>query len=124
MQYQDFYQEVVTTFPEGTILHNPGSGTTEIVSYASDDKMVYKRGHSHIYVSIVDLYDAYQHFLNKTVSSSNLRAYAPEVFDSKEGGHSCNCTLLFMLLKGIGATDRIEGEGIRGDPFQVSISLG
>ena len=71
----------------------------------------------------VTLYAAYTTFRGKTVSSTDLREYAPQVFDSKRSGHSCNCTLLFMVLKMIGAITTIEGKGVRGNPFRVTIPL-
>ena len=122
MKYWEFYQRLVSSLPVGTVLRNPGRGTSEIVSY-TDTQIVYKRGNSRIYVSIMDLYDAYERFRGKTVNSTGLRNYAPQVFDSTMGGHSCNCTFLFMVLRAIGTIARIEGEGKRGSPFRAVIPL-
>ena len=97
MDSTTFYRRFVASLPSGTILQNPGGGTTEIIDYAANDRLVYQRGQSRIYVSIRDLYAAYRSFSGQTVSSTDLREYAPDVFDSKRGGHSCNCTVLFTV---------------------------
>lgn len=120
MQYTEFRQRGMSALPPGTILQNPGGGTTTIISY-TDTQMVYQRGHSRMYVSLADLHRALEKFLGATVTSSDLKEYAPHVFDSTRGGHSCNCTVFFMVLRAIGLVTSIEGRGRRGSPFQVTI---
>jgi hypothetical protein len=60
-------------------------------------------------------FDAFSRLMHITVAPGT-------VFPNPAGGHSCNCTMLFILLKAIGAVDRIQGEGVRGDPFWVTIA--
>ena len=55
------------------------------------------------------------------LAPSDLVIFKPTVFDSKQSGHSCNCTFLFQILKEMGIVDEIEGEGKRGNPFYVII---
>lgn len=120
MEYQEFYNRTISVLSVGTVLQNPGGGTTEIIAYTGNN-ITYKRGNSKIRVSMIDLYGAYNSFCGKTVSSSDLRKHAPRVFDSKKSGHSCNCTTLFMILRAIGIIATIEGKGKRGNPFRVTI---
>jgi hypothetical protein len=120
VNYRQFYQRITSSVPVGTILQNPGDGTTEIKS-STEKNLTYKRGNSNISVAMRDLYDAYRHFQGTTVSSSDLRRFAPSVFDSKQSGHSWNCTVLFMLLREAGIVARIQGKGQKGSPFRVYI---
>ncbi len=122
MGFDEFAAALRRAAPEGTVLRNPGGGTTTIMAY-SGDKLRYKRGYSTIYVSLRDLHDAYQAYCGKTVTSPELKRFAPGVFDSSAPhyGHSCNCTVFFVLLHQAGIVDRIGGSGSRGDPFCVRI---
>ena len=76
-----------------------------------------------MYVPIRDLYATYRAFGGQAVSSADLRHFAPRVFDSKRGGHSCNCTVFFMALRAMRLVDRIEGAGRPGDPFWVDLGV-
>jgi hypothetical protein len=96
-------------------------GTTEILNYTANGRLVYRRGRSRMYVSLRDLYAAWQQFHGQRVSSADLRGFAPELFDSRTGGRSCNCTVLFLALRKMGLKDRIEGTGRRGDPYCVDL---
>jgi len=118
MTPEQFRKQVEQTSPVGTVLKNPGEGTSEITQY-SDHNIYYIRGSSTISVSFDDLLSAYSHFRGQRVSSSELRAYAPSVFDSaaRPAGHSCNCTFLMLILGRMNLADDIEGAGVRGDPF-------
>ena len=121
MDYLDFHRRLTAALPPGTTLRNPGGGTTEIISYTASGKLVYQRGRSRMYMSVRDLHAAYRSFSGQTVSSTDLRDFAPEVFNSKRGGHSCNCTVLFMALNAMGLVDRIEGRGVAGYPYRVDL---
>jgi hypothetical protein len=123
MEYRQFYQKIKLALPEGTILENPGSGTTTIMSY-TDSNLVYKRGNSLISVAITHLFQAYKEFRGRDVNSTDLRKFAPRVFNSEANGQSSNCTLFFMILKMTGIVDRIKGEGRRGSPYWVTIPSG
>ena len=120
MRYCDFCHQIIETLPVGTVLVNPGGGTSTIVSY-TERNIAYQRGNSKIYVAFEDLYDAYNASRGGTLDSSTLRGHNPQVFDSRQGGHSCNCTFLFIVLKAIGVVDRIEGAGKKGAPFRVTV---
>ena len=86
-----------------------------------EQKVAYRRGRSTIYVAFEDLHDAYATYRGEILDSSTLRAHKPRVFDSKQGGHSCNCTFLFMLVKELGVVDCIHGAGKRGSRFWVEL---
>jgi hypothetical protein len=121
MDFDAFSRLMHITVTPGTVFPNPGGGSSELIDFSSGS-LIYRRGNSRIYVSLRDLYNAYAHFRGSNVSSTDLRQYRPSVFDSVAGGHSRNCTMLFILLKAIGAVDRIQGEGVRGNPFWVTIA--
>ncbi len=121
MEYLAFYRRLTAALPPGTVLQNPGGGTTTTLSYTKSDNLAYQRGRTRIYVSISDLYAAYQRFLGREVSSADLRHFAPRVFDSKRSGHSCNCTVFFMALRAMQLVDRVEGGGRVGDPYWVDL---
>ena len=118
MKLDQFKDQIKKTTPVGTVLENPGGGTSEITQY-SDHNIYYIRGSSTISVSFDDLFSAYSNFKGQRVSSSELRTYAPAIFDSaaRPAGHSCNCTFLLLILERMKLVDEIEGSGVRGDPF-------
>lgn len=118
MTRNEFSIQIAQAVPVGTILSNPGGGTSEIVQI-TDHKIGYVRGSSTISISFDDLFSAYSNFKGAQVSSSELRAYASAIFDSaaRPAGHSCNCTFLFLVLKQMGLVDSILGSGVRGDPY-------
>ena len=115
-----FTRMVKSALPVGKELANPGGGTTKILSY-SESNICYQRGNSRIYVGFADLYVAYRSYHGRKVTSSDLKTYAPAVFDSKHNGHSCNATFLFQVLVAIGIVKRIQGEGKAGHPFYVDL---
>ena len=125
MDLKEFTKQIKEDIPVGTVFENPGGGTSEIVSY-SDNSISYVRGSSAIYVSFRDLFDAYENYRGKRVTSSDLKSYAPAVFDAtaKKSGHSCNCTLFFLILKRLNLADEIKGRGVKGDPYFVEIDEG
>jgi len=122
MDFSEFKQRVHESIPKGTILDNPGGGTSTILSYPPD-AVSYRRGNSTMYVSLRDLFDGYVRFKGGHMSSSDLKVINPSVFDSqaRPAGHSCNCTFLFMLLQKIGVVTHIQGCGVRGNPFFVDL---
>ena len=123
MDSQEFKTRINTDIPVGTILDNPGGGTSTITS-VSDDKISYMRGGSTIYVPFQELYDAYSKYRRQKITSSDLKVYRPSVFDSaaRPSGHSCNCTFLFLLLSRIGEANGIQGAGVRGNPYFVEVA--
>lgn len=122
MNYPEFTSQIKSSLPVGAILPNPGGGTSTIVTYGVDS-LYYKHGRSHITVSMHDLHHAYLHFSGGRVSSSYLRDFNPSVFDSKAGGHSCNCTMWFMILCVLGVVDYVHGEGKAHHPYWVIIPV-
>lgn len=121
-EFGEFRASMVNMLPPGTVLANPGGGTTTIKRY-SGGKVAYQRGKSTIRVAIKDLFSAYSQFKGTTVSAPELRRYAPHVFDSaaRPAGHSCNCTFLFMALRELGMAGPIQGEGKSGNPFKSTL---
>ena len=72
-------------------------------------------------VAFEDLYKSYSKFKGKKVYTTDLRDLAPEVFDSKRNGHSCNATFLFSILKLLGKVTDIKGDGKANHPSYISI---
>jgi len=120
MEYKQFTESIKLNIPVGVLISNPGGGTSKIISY-SDEKIVYQRGKSKISVSFEKLYKAYFKFRGQKVYTTDLRNYAPDIFDSKNGGHSCNATFLFSILILIGLVSEIKGDGKVNHPFYISI---
>jgi hypothetical protein len=110
--------------PVGAVWTNPGGGVSTIIS-VSAERISYRRGKSVMSVSIWDLFDAYALYRGRRVSTTELRAFRPVVFDSaaRPAGHSCNCTIFFLLLERMGVVEGIQGKGVCGNPFYVDISL-
>lgn len=125
MTLNEFIAAVKTAFPVGTVIDNPGSGTSKIVGYSGTD-IFYVRGSSRIAVTFTDLHETYSAFRGKHVSSSDLRSFRPSVFDlaARPAGHSCNCTFLFCILKELNLSGPISGSGVRGDPYAVVVHSG
>ena len=124
MTEDGFIQALRRTLLPGDRFPNPRRGETEIVRL-SNNRLVYRRGHSEIRVRVRDLYRAYLHFRGRRMSSSDLRLFAPSVFNSAPAigprGHSCNCSVLFHLLGTLGLAGPIEGAGVAGDPYAVRV---
>lgn len=118
MTAHEFRSRIISSAPVGTVFNNPGGGTSEVVK-TDDEKIAYIRGGSRFYVRFSDLYSAFQKFRGINVTTQDLKEYAPEVFDSsaRPAGHSCNCTIMFLLLHQAGLAGEIEGKGRRGNPF-------
>ena len=123
MNFETFKATLQSVVPVGTVLQNPGGGTSEILT-VSDEVISYRRGNSIIYVSLQNLFDAYWNFRGRAMSSTELRIFRPSVFDSsaRPAGHSCNCTFLFLVLQRLGVVNAIEGKGISGNPFFVNVN--
>ena len=122
MTLDDFQRTLREANPPGTIIKNPGGGTSKITEF-TDDRVSYVRGASTISVKVTDLFAAYDAFRGKRVSSTELRQLAPSVFDSsaRPAGHSCNCTFLFGVLERANLSEDFRGEGVRGSPYSVVI---
>ena len=99
---------------------NPGGGITTIKSITSS-KIYYIRGSSTMSLDINIIKEVYDHFKGSTFTTNDLKKCCPKSFDPKASGHSCNCTVLFMLLKKIGLVDNIMGEGKRNSTFYIYI---
>jgi hypothetical protein len=106
--------------PEGSVLANPGGGTTTIV-WHDRNKLCYMRGESRFYVALEDLYKAYSNFEGSDMSTRDLKAFAPHVFDSNAKGHNCNATVLMLALHRMDASSAIWGRGRPGAPFGVTV---
>lgn len=120
MTKKEFETAIFKSIHEGQVFRNPLRGTSTIVEIDSN-RVRYNRGKSIISLTIGDMYKAYAKFAGKDASSSDLRAFNPELYDSKQGGHSCHCSFLFLVLSAMGLATGIQGGGARGDPFWVHI---
>jgi len=123
MTLEEFVERIRTALPVGSILENPGGGTSTIIAH-SPSFITYRRGKSSIRVAHESLFKAYTAFLGRQLSSSDLKVFAPNVFDSaaRPAGHSCNGTFLLLLLRHLGLAGDIQGKGVRGNPYWTRIS--
>ena len=111
---------VTSNVRTGQVWLNPGGGTSKIKR--SDEEMLsYVRGHSRMYLPMSVLVEAVARWRGKQVTSTDLRSWRPDVFDSSRGGHSSNTTFLFMTLHKAGYASEIQGAGKAGSPFWVEI---
>lgn len=115
-----FVHRLRRSLPVGTVLQNPGRGTTTVISL-DGDRLRYRRGRSDFYVDLCQLYAAALEFAGSRVTTKHLKAHAPSVFDLKQGGHGCHATVLLMVLAKIGISGPITGRGVTGDPFGVDV---
>lgn len=115
-----FRVRLQTSLPMGTVLPNPGSGTTTI-AWCDDERLCYRRGKSLFYVGVRELHEAYVYSMGRDVTTGDLKAHAPHIFDSANRGHNCNCTVLFLALQQMGLVGGIWGRGRRGTPFGVTV---
>ena len=123
MNIEQFRDKLSSALPVGKELDNPGGGISTIKPVAND-KLRYQRGASTITVRLTDLFVAYSKFTGQSVSCSDLKIFQPSVFDSnaRPSGHSCNCTIFFLALKEMGVIKKIQGAGVRGDPYYTNIA--
>lgn len=117
-----FSKKIRVSFPVGAIFQNPGGGTSTIVSLLGD-RLAYRRGKSTMRILYSDLYEAYLLSKGARLDSRLLRQFKPWIFDSaaRPAGHSCHCTMLMMLLHGMGLSGPILGSGRVGNPFYVDV---
>jgi hypothetical protein len=120
MDIQAFIVRIRETVEVDEVWPNPGGKTSTIVRLG-DNVIVYRRGNTNISVNYEDLHAVLSKYAGEFVTSSEVRDWRPDVFDSSAGGHSCNRTFLFLLLKKLGVVKRIDGSGVRGDPFGVQL---
>ncbi|MCT7609839.1 hypothetical protein N5U14_03160 [Aliarcobacter butzleri] len=100
---------------------NPSRKGTTIIKNNDGSKITYQRKKSNISIEIQQLWDTYQKFLGNIVSSTDLKQYRPDIYDSNKSGHSCNYTTLFLILQDIGIINSINGNGVRGNPFWIQL---
>ena len=121
MTKEQFIERLVNAIPEGIVFDNLGGGTSIIIR-VGEDKLSYTRGKSRFYLSYGAIFDALKLFSGMSTTTTDLKQHNPEVFDSKRGGHSCNCTTMFKILERMGLIDgTVQGSGKRGSPFFVVI---
>ena len=122
MTLDEFSLKLHQAVMPGIIFVNPGGGTSEVISVSSS-KISYRRKSSTMTIRIESLYDAFSAFRNSRMSSPDLRAKWPVIFDSqaRPAGHSCNATFLFLCLKEMGLISQIMGQGVRGNPYYVDL---
>lgn len=121
MDFEEFCKIIRKEIIIDMLFENPGGGTSRVIDITSSDFIVYQRKASKIRVNIIELYKVYTYYKGKNVSSSDLKSFKPNIFSTKENGHDCNCSLIFLILNKIGLASEILGRGKRGDPFYVFI---
>ena len=120
MNFERFVHQLTARLPDGLVMKNLGKGTSTIM-WNDGDRVCYKRGGSRLYIHLRRLYDACCHFSGRVVSTTDLKDWKPEVFDSTQNGHSCHCTFLFMALRRMDVIHEISGTGRSGAPFRVTL---
>lgn len=120
MTYNEFCEKLSNCIWKEQKLKNPGKGVSTIKSI-TQNTVTYIRGNSAISIKINELFNVYSLFRGKRCTTNDLRNYKPNVFDSKANGHSCNCTILFMVFKEMLIIKDIEGKGCAGYPFYINI---
>ena len=123
MTKEEFVKKLTDSVKVGDVFDNPGGGTSTIESIEGNT-IKYKRGTHDIKITMDDMYDAYNQFLNG-FSCTDLKKFRPNVYDSKArpAGHDCNCTFLMMMLKQMGLVKQIEGSMKPKDlPFREKIN--
>ena len=122
MDLETFGRQLQSALTPGRIPQNPGGGISTVIS-SNNGKVRYKRGQSTYSVSVEALFAAYSSFKGRRVSSTDLKRFAPAIFDSaaRPAGHSCNCTFLFLALREMQLSSGIKGTGLAGSPFFTEI---
>lgn len=121
MTVEEFGERLAAALPPGAVRPNLGKGTTTIKGYKKG-RAIYFRANSRFSVAYADLLESYQQFQGQRVSTRDLRAYRPSVFDSQArqpAGHSCHCTFLFLALLELGLAEDLQGNGKPFSPFSV-----
>ena len=118
---EQFVSQLINAVPEGIVFDNPGGGTSTIIN-VGEDKLSYMSGKSRFYLSYSATFNAFRLFSGMTTTTNDLKQHIPEVFDSKLGGHNCNCTTMFRIFERMGLIDgTVQGSGKKGSPFFVVI---
>ncbi len=120
MGYAEFVQLLMTSLPAGLVLGNPGRGTSTIL-WCNEERICYMRGGLRLYVELTHLYEGYQQHIGRVMTTNDLKVMNPAIFDTKQNGHDCHCTFLFMALRRMGVVNEIQGAGRAGNPFAVSL---
>lgn len=119
VNFDEFVRRMRVSLPQGLTMSNPGGGTTTVLSI-DESRLCYRRGRSRFCVGLAELYEAFTQHAGKTMSTTDLKASAPAVFDSRHGGHNCHCTVLLLALQRMGLAPGIWGKGRAGAPFGVT----
>lgn len=122
MTFDEFSAILFRAVTPGMVFQNPGGGTSEVISIRNG-KISYRRKSSTMTIKVASLYDAFMEFRNSRVTSRELQAKWPAIYDSqaRPAGHSCNVTFLFLCLRQMGLVPQILGRGRSGHPFYVDI---
>lgn len=122
MTYDEFDAKFLETIPLGIIFQNPKKGVSEVCSN-QNGVVSYRRASSKLSISRKSLFDVFTEFQGKRMSSSELKARWPAIFDpsARPAGHSCHVTFLFLVLKKMEICSDIKGKGVRGNSFFVEV---
>jgi len=63
------------------------------------------------------MYDAYIKFNGHITDSNMLKQFNPKIYDQKQGGHGCHCSLLFLFLQKL----KLGGDWISTYPLKIKI---
>lgn len=100
---------------------NPKSGVS-VINTISSEYIGYIRGNSTIHFPLEYVDKIYSSYKGNKITTKEIREKYPRVFDSKNGGHSCNATFLFMMYEYLDLTKNgIEGRGVSNHPYYVEL---
>ena len=120
---EEFIKKINSQILVGNKYDNLKGNNHTTISENDGESIIYLRGESKIKISILELWNTYDYLIKqelKNISSIQLCKYRPDIFDSKQNGHSCNCTFFYIVLKEIGLILKIDGKGVRGNPFYIN----
>ncbi len=118
----EFSKSLRERLRQGLVMKNPGKGVSTVVS-CDETRVKYRRGvgKKPFYVNIGDLWDAYERFTGKSITTNDLKDFRPAVFDGGAGGHGCHATFFMQVLREMEIVESFTGSGVRGSPFGVAI---
>lgn len=71
-------------------------------------------------INFIEMIKSILHIRETKITTKEIREKYPRVFDSKDGGHSCNATFLFMMYEYLDLTKNgIEGRGVSNHPLGI-----
>jgi len=113
MDKDSFITLLRNSTPEGTVFENSHKHSLTIIS-TSKDRLHYSRGKNTRSLKFSQLYKTWQQFRGEQVTSDQLKAWKPALYDSNalpRAGHDSNCGLFMLLMEQLGLACELERKG-------------